>query len=91
MMQQEPQKLAEDMLYLGELIAESLTLIELCQDCLNHDLEDRDTKLKTLLSCLESNIFALTDDFPYRLKVLRASLDALAAPNRTEQKKPSCT
>lgn len=91
MMSQEPTKLAEEMLYLPSVIAECLVLVELCQDCLDHDVADRDSKLRVLLDSLEGHIWHLNDDFPYRLKALHRSLDPLEASSRIDAAGNHCT
>ena len=91
MMQQEPLEMARDMLYLGEVIAECIVFVELCQDCLKHDLEDRDLKLSVLLDSLHSSIWQLNDDFPYRLAALEKSLKNCRADSGPAGDISSCT
>lgn len=91
MMHQEPLEMARDMLYLGEVIAECIVFVELCQDCLKHDLEDRELKLAVLLDSLHGSIWQLNDDFPYRLAALEKSLERSSTDGHPDRENPHCT
>lgn len=91
MMHQEPLEMAESMSYMSEVIAECIDLVGLCKDCLEHELDNRETKLKTLLGVLENNMLVLNDDFPYRLTAMQKLLTDLGIEIVSDQNDRLCT
>lgn len=75
-MHQEPRDVLAQASYLADMVCNSLILVEICLDCMEHEVDDLEPKLRVLLSCLHGDLGAVADDLPYRLKLLQHHLPA---------------